>query len=242
MPEGWQIKPGSVSLKSIPAGKAAIAYFNVVNTTGTGDATVQFKLTNTETGEELGTTSVKLTGSLTADVKTSDYAASSQETTSEQAPVSNAFDKNTNTFWHSKYSGTGANPPHWLAFKASPGEGNKIATITHLYRQDKLNGPAKNVAVYVVAASTANSVADVTNWGEPVATAEFPYTKELQTIALPNTIPSGDVYVKFQINDAWASPKPAQASPGRLSPSWLRRPRSLRSSSPSPSSRRTTPR
>ena len=63
-----QIKPGSVSLKSIPAGKAAIAYFNVVNTTGTGNATVQFKLTNTETGEELGTTSVALTGSLTKDV------------------------------------------------------------------------------------------------------------------------------------------------------------------------------
>ena len=27
VPEGWEIKPGSVSLKSIPAGKAAIAYF-----------------------------------------------------------------------------------------------------------------------------------------------------------------------------------------------------------------------
>lgn len=203
VPEGWEIKPGSVSLKSIPAGKAAIAYFNVVNTTGTGDATVQFKLTNTKTGEELGTTSVALTGSLTKDVEASDYAASSQETTGEHAPVGNAFDKNANTFWHSKYSNPSANLPHWLAFKASPGEGNKIAAITHLYRQDKLNGPAKNVAVYVVAASTANSVADVTNWGEPVATAKFPYTKELQTIPLPNTIPSGDVYVKFQINDAW---------------------------------------
>ena len=203
VPEGWEIKPGSVSLKSIPAGKAAIAYFNVVNTTGTGDATVQFKLTNTKTGEELGTTSVALTGSLTKDVEASDYAASSQETTGEHAPVGNAFDKNANTFWHSKYSNPSANLPHWLAFKASPGEGNKIAAITHLYRQDKLNGPAKNVAVYVVAASDANSVADVTNWGEPVATAEFPYTKELQTIALPNTIPSGDLYVKFQINDAW---------------------------------------
>lgn len=77
VPEGWEIKPGSVSLKSIPAGKAAIAYFNVVNTTGTGDATVQFKLTNTKTGEELGTTSVALTGSLTKDVEASDYAASS---------------------------------------------------------------------------------------------------------------------------------------------------------------------
>ena len=87
VPEGWEIKPGSVSLKSIPAGKAAIAYFNVVNTTGTGDATVQFKLTNTKTGEELGTTSVALTGSLTKDVEASDYAASSQETTGEHAPV-----------------------------------------------------------------------------------------------------------------------------------------------------------
>ena len=87
VPEGWQIKPGSVSLKSIPAGKTAIAYFNVVNTTGTGDATVQFKLTNTKTGEELGTTSVALTGSLTKDVEASDYAASSQETTGEHAPV-----------------------------------------------------------------------------------------------------------------------------------------------------------
>ena len=144
-----------------------------------------------------------MTGSLTKDVEASDYAASSQESTGEHAPVGNAFDKNANTFWHSKYSNPSANLPHWLAFKASPGEGNKIAAITHLYRQDKLNGPAKNVAVYVVAASDANSVADVTNWGEPVATAEFPYTKELQTIALPNTIPSGDVYVKFQINDAW---------------------------------------
>lgn len=27
--------------------------------------------------------------------------------------------------------------------------------------------------------------------------------RNCQTIALPNTIPSGDVYVKFQINDAW---------------------------------------
>ena len=130
----------------------------MVNTTGTGDATVQFKLTNTKTGEELGTTSVALTGSLTKDVEASDYAASSQETTGEHAPVGNAFDKNANTFWHSKYSNPSANLPHWLAFKASPGEGNKIAAITHLYRQDKLNGPAKNVAVYVVAASDANSM------------------------------------------------------------------------------------
>ena len=76
----------------------------MVNTTGTGDATVQFKLTNTKTGEELGTTSVALTGSLTKDVEASDYAASSQETTGEHAPVGNAFDKNANTFWHSKYS------------------------------------------------------------------------------------------------------------------------------------------
>ncbi|KAB7789581.1 family 20 glycosylhydrolase [Bifidobacterium leontopitheci] len=208
VPEGWKVLPGKVNLKSIPAGKTAKAIFRVVNTAeaAEGDADVTFKLTKTSDGSELGSTTVSLNGTLTAEVPTSDPAADSAESTAEQTPVTNAFDKNPNTFWHSDYS-NGAQPPHWVAFKADPGEGQKITAVTHLYRQDKadssLNGPAKTVEVYVVSADGIDSVSKVTDWGDPVVTANFPYTKALQTIKLPDSVPAGAVYVKFLIKDSW---------------------------------------
>lgn len=198
VPEGWKVLPEKVDLQSIPAGETAVANFTVVNTTGEGAATIRFNA-STEAGTTRGV-DLNLTGSLTVPLEVSDVAASSEEKTGEPAPngvVGSAFDGNPSTYWHSKWQGGEDRPPHSLRFKATVADGERLAALTVLPRQDKRNGTVRDYKVYVVSAAGVTDPATIV-WGDAVVAGELPFSGDLQTINLPETIPAGDVYVKFE--------------------------------------------
>lgn len=97
--------------------------------------------------------------------------ASSQETGGERA--ANLVDGNPNSIWHTMYSVTVAQYPHWVDFDA--GEIQQIKGFTFLPRQSGANGDIKDYRVQV-------SI-DGQNWGEVVREGSFPQRdKKLQTV------------------------------------------------------------
>ena len=85
--------------------------------------------------------------------------ADSQETTGENAPVSNAIDGNPSTFWHTQWSGGAPPPPHHVTMDL--GAQRSVCAVRYLPRQDSTNGQIGDYEVYT---ST-----DGATWGEPVA-------------------------------------------------------------------------
>ena len=73
--------------------------------------------------------------------------ASSEETAGENAPASNAVDGNPRTFWHSKWSGAAAQPPHWIDV-ALP-KAQEVSGLTYMPRSDSKNGALKAYRVEV---------------------------------------------------------------------------------------------
>ena len=90
----------------------------------------------------------------------------SQETSSENAPATNAFDGNTATFWHTQWSAASPPPPHEIQINL--GASYVVNGFTYLPRQDGCsNGTIGQYEFYV---ST-----DGVNWGTPVASGTFNY-------------------------------------------------------------------
>ena len=87
--------------------------------------------------------------------------ASSEESGGERA--ANLVDGNPNTIWHTMYSVTVAQYPHWIDFDC--GSQKQIKGFTYLPRQDSSNG---NIKGYKVQVSS-----DGKNWSEPVAQGNF---------------------------------------------------------------------
>lgn len=206
VPEGWKVLPGKVSLQSIPAGKTARAIFRVVNTTAMGAASIAFTIT-TERGMTMSA-AVPLQASMMIAATTSDPVANSEEHQQEDGSVTRAFDDDPNTFWHTAYS-TVANPPHWVSFKASTG-GKRLTEVSILPRQDKKQGIIKDYKLYVVAAGQAGTQTRAageskapTDWGVPVAQGTLPWTQDWQTITVPQTVPTGDVWVKVEADSMY---------------------------------------
>jgi beta-galactosidase len=96
--------------------------------------------------------------------------ASSQET--GEGDASHLVDGNPNTIWHSMYSVTVAQYPHWVDFDA--GLVKNIKGFTFLPRQSGSNG---NIKEYKIQISM-----DGKTWGEPVVEGAFPRNARLQTI------------------------------------------------------------
>ncbi|MGC3956971.1 MAG: glycoside hydrolase family 2 TIM barrel-domain containing protein [Verrucomicrobiota bacterium] len=110
--------------------------------------------------------------------------ASSSYETGEGAPA-HAVDGNSDTFWHSRWSGVGAQPPHFLVIDyAQP---RKIATLRYLARADGENGHVKDYEVYLSK--------DGQEWGRPVAKGQIARDKDEETISLSQSAPSR--YLKF---------------------------------------------
>ncbi|MDN5797962.1 MAG: beta-N-acetylglucosaminidase domain-containing protein, partial [Intrasporangium sp.] len=86
--------------------------------------------------------------------------ADSEETTGEDAPVGNAIDGDTSTFWHTQWSGGSPPPPHQITMDL--GATRSVCAVRYLPRQDSANGQIKDYEVY--------ASADGTTWGAPVAT------------------------------------------------------------------------
>jgi beta-galactosidase len=98
----------------------------------------------------------------------------------------NAMDGQSGTFWHSRWSGTVAEHPHWL--KIDFGKTINIAAINYLPRQGgNSNGRVKNYELYV---ST-----DGKQWGQPVAKGAFKGKEKEQTVKLAQ--PATGRYLKL---------------------------------------------
>ena len=76
------------------------------------------------------------------------------------------------TYWHTMYSVTVAQYPHWVDLDA--GEAKNIKGFTYLPRQEGSNGDIKDYRVYV-----SN---DGKEWGEPIHSGTFANTKEQKKI------------------------------------------------------------
>ncbi len=87
----------------------------------------------------------------------------SQELSGENGAVTNAFDGNTSTIWHTQWSGTVAPLPHEV--QLSLGTTYTVNSFKYLPRQTGTNGRVGQYEVYV---ST-----DSLNWGAAVATGTF---------------------------------------------------------------------
>lgn len=91
-------------------------------------------------------------------------------------PVAHAFDGRADTFWHSRYQGGQAQPPHRITVDF--GEMRPVRTITCLPRQDgSPNGVIRSYAVYISS--------DGRTWGEPIARGTFDQPRREQRIELP---------------------------------------------------------
>lgn len=102
-------------------------------------------------------------------------AVSSEETSGENSPASNALDGNPATYWHSKWTGTPATGPH--VFELDLGAVFNLTGFTYLGRQDASNGRFGNYAFFV-----SN---DGLNYGTAVASGNLANTKAEQTVNFP---------------------------------------------------------
>lgn len=109
-----------------------------------------------------------------------------------------AFDGNTSTIWHTRWS-TGNDPyPHEISIAL--GEHYKLFQFEYLTRQEGENGRIKSYEIYVSK--------DSLNWGMPVATGSFINTSAPQSISFPAGIEGKYLRIKAlsEVNgNPWAS-------------------------------------
>ncbi|MHC8950527.1 glycoside hydrolase family 2 TIM barrel-domain containing protein [Sphingobacterium hungaricum] len=110
-------------------------------------------------------------------------SASSQER--GEGNAEHLIDGDPSTIWHTMYSVTVAQYPHWVDFDA--GTTKKIKGFTYLPRQDGSNG---HIKTYKIQLSS-----DGKNWSEAVAEGEFDKGKGLKTISLSKPIEAR--YIRF---------------------------------------------
>lgn len=93
-------------------------------------------------------------------------SVNSEETIGENGKATNAFDGNTNTFWHTKWLGGSTPYPHEIQIDL--GAAYSLVGFTYLVRQDfGVNGSIARYEFYVSQ--------DGTNWGTAVATGTLSY-------------------------------------------------------------------
>ena len=96
--------------------------------------------------------------------------ASSVET--NEGDADHMTDGNPNTFWHTMYSVTVANYPHWVDFDC--GAVKTLKGFSYLPRQDSSNGNIKDYEVQVSM--------DGKTWSQPVATGAFANNRTLKRV------------------------------------------------------------
>ena len=102
--------------------------------------------------------------------------ASSQE--SGEGDASHLTDGDPSTYWHTMYSVTVANHPHWVDFDC--GGVKTIKGFTYLPRQDSNNG---NIKKYSIQVSN-----DGKAWGKAVAEGEFENNRKEKTVLLTTPV------------------------------------------------------
>lgn len=109
--------------------------------------------------------------------------ASSQET--GEGNAEHLVDGNPNSIWHTMYSVTVAQYPHWVDFDAS--EEQIITGVSYLPRSNGSNGHIKGYRIQVSS--------DGKNWSDPVAEGEFGKGSGLKTIRFDKPVKGR--YVRF---------------------------------------------
>lgn len=133
-------------------------------------------------------------GTITAWTKNNDWMKASQTFSRiESIPLSVVFassqengegdatlltDGNPDTYWHTMYSVTVANYPHWVDFDC--GETKTIKGFTYLPRQDSDNG---NIKGYRILVSN-----DGKTWSKPVAEGAFEHNRKEKSILLSKPV------------------------------------------------------
>ena len=102
--------------------------------------------------------------------------ASSQE--SGEGDANHLTDGDPSTYWHTMYSVTVANYPHWVDFDC--GGVKTIKGFTYLPRQDSNNG---NIKKYSIQVSN-----DGKTWGKAVAEGEFENNRKEKTVLLTSPV------------------------------------------------------
>ena len=95
-------------------------------------------------------------------------------------------DNNNSTYWHTMYSVTVAQYPHWVDFDAN---GTKLMKgFVYVPRQDSPNGRIKDYEIYVSQ--------DGKNWGAPIAKGAFPNGTKQQRVDFAQPVRAR--YIRFK--------------------------------------------
>lgn len=110
----------------------------------------------------------------------------SEETAGENGKATNAFDRNSKTYWHSRWSDGTSRLPHEIQIDL--GVPHVISAFKYLPRQDgSLNGRVKGFQFYVSL--------DGLNWGQPAASGNFANDALEKTVGFP---PKTGRYIKLR--------------------------------------------
>jgi beta-galactosidase len=96
-----------------------------------------------------------------------------------------AVDGDEQTFWHSRWSGGAAQPPHFLVIDY--GQPLNIEGVRYVARADNENGHVKDYEIYLSG--------DGQEWGKPAAKGSFRGDASNEVVQLRKTIRAR--YVKF---------------------------------------------
>ena len=102
-----------------------------------------------------------------------------------EGSATHLLDGDPSTIWHTMYSVTVAQYPHWVDFDA--GMVKEIKGFTYLPRQDGTNGHIKGYRVQLSQ--------DGKNWGQPIVEGEFERGNKLKTVWFPKVHKAR--YVRF---------------------------------------------
>ena len=104
----------------------------------------------------------------------------------KEGDADNLIDNNANTYWHTMYSVTVANYPHWIDFDAS--NVKLMKGFTYMPRQDSNNGRVKEFEIYVSQ--------DGKNWGNPVCKGAFKNSSAVQRVMFEKPVKAR--YIRFR--------------------------------------------
>ncbi|MEU7603470.1 discoidin domain-containing protein [Streptomyces sp. NPDC041003] len=110
--------------------------------------------------------------------------ASDEETAGENGRAANVLDGNTNTIWHSKWSGTATPLPHTLTIDM-----RQTSVVSALVYRPRANGPNGRIGEYSISLST-----DGQGWGAPVATGTLADDAATKTLGFA---PQGARFVRL---------------------------------------------
>ena len=183
----------------------------VPNSIAQNPGATQFNTSGTFTVTFSATDSLGLTGSTTRTVTVLSSAATSlsragwtlvsadsQETTAENGSATNAFDGDTSTYWHTRYTEAQDPYPHDIIINL--GAAHNISGLRHLPRQDMINGRIEHYKFYVT--NETDMSGTPINWGSPVTQGLLPDTSLGTEVHFS---PKLGQYIWLRAEDAWSN-------------------------------------